>query len=504
MADGTDLELLDRDLWLVRDTCNVYLVKRGNRGIAVDFGTGKCLAYLQDLGIETLEHVFLTHHHADQCMGLSARSDWPFTIHAAQGEKYFLDPQEVSARHEELGRTVFFPQSYELLEEGIPNVSYDMAAFCSRFWGSERIRFMSTPGHGPNACSVIINRGDKQVAFCGDAIHDGATLWRCYNLEWDHWTGTGVLRAWQGVKQLSDISIDMLCPSHGPVIQKEPAKALVLLAQRLMRFYDCKNAISPGERDNYVEPQRIWPGYEEILPGFFHCDNNGYLIVSASGKGLFVDPCTPHMEILERMLRERLPGITIDVAVSSHCHGDHTAGMAYLKEKHGTRVVVHPTIVEARELAGVCAPQNLPEPDEVWPGSGSWRWEEYDFQVDHFPGQTWWHTGFMTAIGGRKVFFSGDSFQPNTRWNGTGGFCAYFNSRFREGFVASAKRIIAWRPDIMAAGHGGYYWFSEGKLRKTVRWAEETEDAIRALCPNGDMDRHYYGVSRTEGLFSGQ
>ena len=482
-----------RNVWMVPDSCNVYLVKQGDRGIAIDFGTGKCLAHLQDLGIRKLDHVFLTHHHADQCLGLSARDDWPFAIHAPQGEEGFIAPAEVRVRHERLGRTVFFPESYELLKQGIAQVAYDMVGFYpSLFWGLERIRFMATPGHGQHACSVILDSDDKQIVFCGDAVYDGGKMWHLYNLEWDHWTGTGTLQAWRGVKQLNDIAIDILCPSHGPVLDQAPHRHLALLTDRLMRLYDCKNAISPDEPDRYLQPRSVAAGYEEVLPGLFHFGENGYLLVSAAGKGLVVDPYTADLEVFELLLAERLPDLSIAAAVTTHSHGDHNDAMNHLREKYRTRLIVHPTILDAVEHAGVGAPQNFVEPDEVWPERGSWQWEEFTFSIDHLPGQTWWHTGFMTVIAGQKVFFSGDSFQADTRWNGTGGFCANFKTRFRDGFVVSAQRIIDWNPDIVAPGHGAYYRFSAGKFRKIMQWAERTEDTLRDLCPEGDMTAHYY------------
>ena len=76
---------LDDDLWLFRDTCNVYVVRDGSTAIAIDFGSGRWLEALPALGISRLEHVFLTHHHADQCHGLQARPTWPFSVHAPAG-----------------------------------------------------------------------------------------------------------------------------------------------------------------------------------------------------------------------------------------------------------------------------------------------------------------------------------------------------------------------------------------------------------------------------------
>ncbi len=78
-------------LWLVEDICNVYIVQCNQRAVAIDFGSGNWFDDLGQIGVEYLDHVFLTHHHVDQCSGLQDREFWPFTIHAPAGEEDFLD-----------------------------------------------------------------------------------------------------------------------------------------------------------------------------------------------------------------------------------------------------------------------------------------------------------------------------------------------------------------------------------------------------------------------------
>jgi glyoxylase-like metal-dependent hydrolase (beta-lactamase superfamily II) len=98
----------------------------------------------------------------------------------------------------------------------------------------------------------------------------------------------------------------------------------------------------------------------------------------------------------------------------------------------------------------------------------------------------------MAPIDGQKVLFGGDSFQPPSRWNGAGGFCAYNGSRFREGFMRSAQLAIDWRPDLVAAGHGTYVRFNRAYYRKVMRWAVWAERVVTALCPTGDLAADYY------------
>ena len=57
---------LDRDLFLYRDSCNVYLLRYGDRGLVIDFGTGAWIDQLGEVGIDALDAVVLTHAHRAQ------------------------------------------------------------------------------------------------------------------------------------------------------------------------------------------------------------------------------------------------------------------------------------------------------------------------------------------------------------------------------------------------------------------------------------------------------
>lgn len=485
-------------LWLIKDTCNVYLIKEKERAIAIDFGSGQWLHTIDQLGIRFLDHVFLTHHHRDQCYGLENESSFNFKIHAPAGEKDFLDPEtrEKTIDTNRFGRGC--PISYSIPAKGIKNVLYDMGGFGYLFWDKKRIRFIQTPSHGPNACSIILDHNDKQIVFCGDAAFEGGTIWHPFNLEWDHWTGEGVLAAWKGLKHLSDVGMDLLCPSHGPVIDENPVSKLSGLTHRLIDFYNVKNSISPDEHDFYIEPQDllIENRVKKILPSLYQY-GNFYLLVSSAGEGLVIDPWLNDMDVFNELLNS-LPGIRITAATASHYHLDHCDALDHLRNSYNTRVFLHPEVAaplnDVNQSYVPWLPVESITPDEFWPMSGTWKWNEYSFNIGHAPGQTWWHTVFRTAVDGMKVCFTGDSFQPNTRWNGTGGFCAYNGNRFLNGFGQTSKLIQQWNPDIIAAGHGSFFRYSKSKFDKITGWAKKTEDAIFRLCPENDVLKHYYSL----------
>src|SRR5262249_25501208 len=85
-AAVADLVRLSPNLYWYRDTCNVYLLKRGERGLLVDFGSGGVLEHLAEAGVREVEWVLHTHHHRDQCQGDSLLAARGIPIAVAERE----------------------------------------------------------------------------------------------------------------------------------------------------------------------------------------------------------------------------------------------------------------------------------------------------------------------------------------------------------------------------------------------------------------------------------
>lgn len=486
------------NLWVFRDTCNVYVLKTGRRALAIDFGSGRWLSSLRALGIEGVDHVLLTHHHADQCAGLEARRARPFRIHAPQGEDAFLDPARIKEA-DRLERKQFyvpFPASYSRVTRGVGGIAYDVQGDSELFLNGLCLRCVHTPGHGPNACSYIVEFQGRQIAFCGDAVHAGGTIWQPYNLEWEHWTGKGALAAWEGICRLEGIGLDLLCPSHGPVVAQRPLAVLRRLDRRLLNFYRAKGSICAGEKDRWLVPEPLGGGVSRVLPHLYMGSGNAYLLHSENGEALIVDPTRSDIRQFERLLTGPLRGVRPTAALVSHAHTDHYEGVPYLQRRYHAQSWIHPRLAEAITAPayrhGLYRARWPLRIDRLWPETGRWQWNEYTFEVAPWPGQTWWHCVFMATIDGQKVMFGGDSFQPASRWNGTGGFCSCNISRFRDGYIPSARLALRWKPDILANGHRCVFRFTAARFRRIIRWAHFAEKATLALCPSGDLEKDYY------------
>lgn len=493
------------NVWRIADSCNVYLLKSGEDAFCFDFGSGGWLDQLPALGIRNLTHVFLTHHHTDQCAGLEERTDWPFVIYAPKGDEKFLDPQGIRAREAQERDMSYYPvpESYCPPGRGISNIRYELAGNVERIVHGNCVRFVSTPGHGENAVTAVVEFEGRQWAFCGDAAYAGATIWQPYNLEWDHWTGKGALSAWEGIVRLRGVGLDVLCPSHGPMIGEGIKETLETLDGRLMDFYRAKGSVCAGEKDRIFVPEKVTDKVARISAHLYAGPGNGYLLLSESGTCLVVDPTEEDAGAFREFVEGSGRIFRPEVGLVSHAHVDHYAGLPGLHDEYGLEICLHPRVAEGlRDERYRRAIYRTKEPlpcDRLLPEKGVWNWREYAFEVAAWPGQTWWHAAHQAQIDGRKVFFGGDSFQPSTRWNGTGGFCALNMSRFGDGFESSAQLAMDWQPELMANGHKNIYYFTASRFRRIKKWSKFAERATLALCPHGSLGRDYYIVLEKQG-----
>ena len=82
------------NLYVLRDTCNVYVLKDGDRAVLIDFGSGYVLNLLTQIGVSKVEALLHTHHHRDQCQGDSRAVAERIPIIVPEHERYLFDDAE--------------------------------------------------------------------------------------------------------------------------------------------------------------------------------------------------------------------------------------------------------------------------------------------------------------------------------------------------------------------------------------------------------------------------
>ena len=79
------------DVFVINDTCNVYLLRSGRDGVLIDFGSGIALDNLDEIGVARITDVLMTHHHRDQGQGLSRAVDAGIKIWVPPVERDLFD-----------------------------------------------------------------------------------------------------------------------------------------------------------------------------------------------------------------------------------------------------------------------------------------------------------------------------------------------------------------------------------------------------------------------------
>src|SRR5437870_1340738 len=62
-------EQLSPSVYRFVDTCNVYVLRCGNRALLIDSGSGEVFSRLPEIGVEGAGVILHTHHHREVCVG---------------------------------------------------------------------------------------------------------------------------------------------------------------------------------------------------------------------------------------------------------------------------------------------------------------------------------------------------------------------------------------------------------------------------------------------------
>ena len=184
---------------------------------------------------------------------------------------------------------------------------------------------------------------------------------------------------------------------------------------------------------HFLPEPKLIPLSRHLLWGGVWTCSNFYVLLSDSGKALFIDyghAFWPHMHTgpdhdgLESMrfiehhldeLRDDYGVTDFNLVIPTHIHDDHTCGIPYLQRHHGTQCWALEEVgqVLADPAAWASTPCTFPKPIRVdrWLKDGDrFQWEEYNFVIYHAPGQTEYHSVYAAEVDGTKVAFTGDNY----------------------------------------------------------------------------------------------
>lgn len=496
-------EKLSDNLFLLEDTCNVYLIRRGDRGVLIDFGSGKILDFLPDLGISHVDWILHTHHHRDQAQGDLLAVAQRIPIAVPEHERQFFEAVENFWRNRRIFELYDVKNDFFSLTKNVPVAALlrDYATF-----SSDGLDFFvqPTPGHTPGSITLVATVDGKKVAFSGDLMHSPGKVQTLYDLQYYYQEHEGVDLSIYSLTELTKLAPDLLCPSHGRPVSN-PLPGMAELSQKLRDWHHYWYAHPPTSD---LEPYAVTPhvvANTETTSSF-------YAIVSDSGKTLFVDygsaswtffqVFTRYVGTFDRMrfvehsiekLRARYGLKSIDVAVPSHMHDDHLNGFPYLVRRYGTKIWCYENMVDILEnprgLNIGCILGEQIKVDRSFRHKETFRWEEFEFTVVHSPGHTNYQMAMFTTIDGARIAFTGDAFfndpdHPNSlRHN-----LIYRNEVKSGDHVQSIRNILDFEPNIIAPGHGRPFLIERATADNFERRAEKQDAFFRDLIADPDPD----------------
>ena len=120
-APTTAPRKLTDSLWVFEDTCHVYIVRDGANCVLIDFGSGKVLDHLQDLGISKVDWVLHTHHHRDQCQGDAKAVARTIPIAVPAHERHLFADAENFWRNRRVFHLYYVRNDFNTITENIPS-----------------------------------------------------------------------------------------------------------------------------------------------------------------------------------------------------------------------------------------------------------------------------------------------------------------------------------------------------------------------------------------------
>jgi glyoxylase-like metal-dependent hydrolase (beta-lactamase superfamily II) len=491
------------ELALVRDTCNVWVLKTGRDAVCVDFGSGRVLDQLEELGVDRVTDVLVTHYHRDGVQGIGRATE--------AGARIWVPPVErdlfTDARGHWLRRRT--DNSYDVRQESFVLVDdVDIAGtvdeYRSRRYGGIEAFALPTPGHTMGSVTYLVDVAGRRAAFSGDLLHAGGTLWSLAATQWSYTGVDGQAMTLLSLRALAGRRPATLHPAHGEAIEDPPA-AFAEAERRLSRLMELRRIEEmPFAYDRWVEAP-----WQLVLPHLLlntTSESNSYALLSESGSALLFDwgydwwtgwpvggerhQCRPLLGSLESLHRDHGVG-RIEAVLATHYHDDHVAGTNLLRDVEGTEIWAPENVAPILERPEVYDLPCLwfdPIPvDRVLKFEEPVRWHEYELRVHPLPGHTRYAAAYELEVDGRRVLVTGD--QQSHEASGRMIPNYQYRNRFAiDDYVATAELYRRLAPDVLLTGHWRAHEPAPPQLERFTDDAQEIADLHRELLAVPDAE----------------
>jgi glyoxylase-like metal-dependent hydrolase (beta-lactamase superfamily II) len=516
------------DVEVFRDSCNVYAVRTAEGTVFINAGTGAWLDSIPDRFRSPFK-LLCTHYFRDHSAGAARASQQGVTVFAPEGEtEIFGDPaQHFRARQNYIVYDNIWDH-FAPIERAEVRPARDYETL---FLNGLAVTVLPLPGVTPNhsGFAMVTPTSRRAVVFSGEAIHSRGRMARIAPLQYDYNDLGGAVNAYFSAGDLRRRNAEVLLPSLGEPIMRDVDGALAALQESLKQL--C--ADRPGE--NALMDVIGEDSLDQVTEHVFMSTRTeavSWYLISRSGKALVIDygyrgafgvyppsggdkvwhwPLNPNrarrrvlMHGIEP-LKRRFGIDGIEVALVSHFHDDHVAGVPMLQRLFGTAcwvpenaadLLAHP---EAHTF-----PCDWPQSvriDRRLPLDQAFEWQEFTFRLAPMSGHTRFaaaiyfeadgrrfaHTGdqfFLTSLGGARAL--GDWANAVVQQNHV-----YRNGAFIDSYRNSARLLREWRPDIVLSGHRLPMYTDESFFSLLDAWGEKFAELHASAMVLGEDEAHF-------------
>ncbi len=491
------------NLYVFEDTCNVYVIRDGANGVLIDFGSGKILDHLRDLGVAKVDWILHTHHHRDQCQGDWKAAERRIPIAVPAHEMHLFADAQNFWRNRRVFHLYYVRNDFNTITENIA-VAKRLSDYSTFRWNKIDFYVLPTPGHTLGSITLIATIDGKRVAFSGGLMYAPGKIQNLYDTQINYGGAEGVDLGIYSLSRLREQKPELLCPSHGQPLP-DPEAGMGETIRKLTEY--CR--FQAGEPSEFNRPYAV----SSHLVAHYQTTSSFYAIVSDSGKAMFIDygsASGTHFSNFERAtavddrirfvehnideLKRNYGLKSIDVAMPSHMHDDHINGFPHLIRHYGTKIWCYENMVDVYENPrGYNLGCILGEPFKVaraFRNGEKFRWEEFEFEVAHNPGHTEYQMALYVGIDGKRVAFTGDAFfLPNPRNDGTMRHNLIFRNHVEnDSHVKSILTLVEHEPNLICPGHGRPFPVDRSILLATQEKMKRQQQLFIGLLPEGETN----------------
>lgn len=506
---------LEVGIFRLADSCQVYAVRGPEGTVLINAGTGRAAYFLAEIHAGGALVVLLTHHFRDHTHGAIRLQAAGATVWGPYWEReYLVDPQEQYRM-----RQVW--NSYDNRWDRMAPVrplpiagwlrDYDHPRFAGLDW-----EVVPTPGVSTGAVSLLVRRGDRHLAFVGEALGAGGKLERVAPLQYDYNDLGGAVNLFHSLGRLRQAAPDRAFPSFGPPVDT-PLQDIAVLQGRLRDLSRIQPLLGPRfqkeDEDDLVEvlPHLLYSKYANGRSHFVISDTGKILALDYGYSTGYVLPTVSHRSnrrpLLHslRGLAQRFPGTTIDTVLITHHHDDHVGGIPLLQRLYGTRAWAAEGMAEILENPGDhdrCCLWHEPIPlARKLPCGETCHWENIPITLYPVAGHTRFAALICFEVDGRRVVQPGDQVALD---DGDGSF--FSNHVYRNGldlgcYRDTARLIKEFRPDLVLSGHALPRTPDASFYTTLEEGARAFDELHRGLMRLGDEDAHFGAESQAAKLF---